>query len=98
MRAKIIYVALAVILLSLFSSQAQSQERLCDTAFEDCREPLWRLIDHETDGIDVAFWFMQDTSISNKIIADSRPEFRCVCSWIRGRIRLTPATKTCSIC
>ena len=45
-----------------------AQERLCDTAFEDCRIPLWTLIDQETVGIDVAFWFMQDTSISNKII------------------------------
>ena len=35
-----------------------AQERLCDTAFEDCRTPLWGLIDNETQGIDVAFWFM----------------------------------------
>ena len=44
-------------------------ERLCDTAFEDCRQPLWDLIDHETVGIDVSFWFIQDTSLSNKLIA-----------------------------
>ena len=56
-------------LIALFSSQAQAQERLCDTAFEDCISPLWRLIDQETVGIDVAFWFMQDTSLSNKLIA-----------------------------
>ncbi|HSE96697.1 MAG TPA: phospholipase D-like domain-containing protein, partial [Blastocatellia bacterium] len=48
---------------------AVSQEVLCDTAFEDCRQPLWNLIDAETVGIDVAFWFMQDTSYANKIIA-----------------------------
>jgi hypothetical protein len=46
-----------------------AQERLCDPAFEDCRAPLWALIDNETVGIDVAFWFMQDTSFANKIIA-----------------------------
>src|SRR5918992_72547 len=46
-----------------------AQERLCDTAFEDCRTPLWALIDAETVGIDVAFWFMQDFSISNKLVA-----------------------------
>jgi hypothetical protein len=56
--------------LLLFSSQAsRAQERLCDTAFEDCRQQLWNLIDAETTGIDVAFWFMQDTSLSNKLIA-----------------------------
>jgi phosphatidylserine/phosphatidylglycerophosphate/cardiolipin synthase-like enzyme len=69
MRVKTFYVALAIIILGLFSSQAQAQERLCDTAFEDCRVPLWQLIDQETVGLDVAFWFMQDTSIANKIIA-----------------------------
>jgi acid phosphatase len=41
---------------------------LCDTAFEDCRTPLWQLIDNETQGIDVAFWFMQDSSYATKII------------------------------
>src|ERR1044071_3622852 len=47
---------------------AQAQERLCDTSFEDCRAPLWQLIDNETQGIDVAFWFMQDSSYAPKII------------------------------
>lgn len=61
---------LAIIGLLLCSSTySQAQERLCDTAFEDCRQPLWNLIDAETVGIDVAFWFMQDTSLSNKLIA-----------------------------
>ena len=52
----------------LLSSNVQAQERLCDPAFEDCRAPLWSLIDGETVGIDVAFWFMQDTSFATKII------------------------------
>src|SRR5687768_1528240 len=68
MRAKILYVAIAIIFLTTFSAQAQT-ERLCDTAFEDCRAPLWSLIDNETVGIDIAYWFMQDTSIANKIVA-----------------------------
>ena len=68
MRAKTLYVAIAFILLPP-SHQAQAQERLCDTAFEDCRAPLWSLIDKETVGIDIAYWFMQDTSIANKIVA-----------------------------
>ena len=69
MRASTIHVALAIIVISLLSTNARSQDQLCDTAFEDCRVPLWSLIDHETVGIDVAFWFMQDTSIANKIVA-----------------------------
>ena len=69
MRARTIHVALAIILLSLLSTSARSQDRLCDTAYEDCRTPLWSLIDHETVGIDVAFWFMQDNSIADKIVA-----------------------------
>src|SRR5688572_6252826 len=68
MRAKTLFVAIAIILLGSFSSRAQTQERLCDSAFEDCRAPLWQLIDQETVGIDIGYWFMQDTSISNKII------------------------------
>src|SRR5688572_12851791 len=68
MRSKSFLVALAFI-LALLSSPAQAQERLCDTAFEDCRQPIWTLIDNETVGIDMALWFIQDTSISNKIIA-----------------------------
>jgi hypothetical protein len=52
----------------LAASRIQAQERLCDPAFEDCRAPLWALIDAETAGIDVAFWFMQDSSYATKII------------------------------
>src|SRR6476660_6323075 len=58
------------LLLVLFFATAvgQAQERLCDTAFEDCRQPLWQLIDNETQGIDVALWFMQDSSYATKLI------------------------------
>src|SRR5690348_4736909 len=69
MRARTLQVTLALILFSFFSIATQAQDRLCDTAYEDCRQPLWTLIDNETVGIDIAYWFMQDTSISNKIIA-----------------------------
>ncbi|HYK20170.1 MAG TPA: phospholipase D-like domain-containing protein, partial [Pyrinomonadaceae bacterium] len=57
---------LVLLLCPLVSTQAQ--ERLCDTAFEDCRTPLWQLIDAETQGIDVSFWFMQDDSYATKLI------------------------------
>src|SRR5688572_33440080 len=68
MRRKFRYVTIAFILLTLFSPST-AQARLCDTTFEDCRGPLWQLIDNETVGIDIAFWFTQDTSIANTIIA-----------------------------
>ena len=59
---------LVLVVLMLAASRTQAQERLCDPAFEDCRAPLWALIDAETVGIDVAFWFMQDSSYATKII------------------------------
>lgn len=60
----------SVILACLIVSavEVQAQERLCDSAYEDCRAPLWALIDAETVGIDVAFWFMQDTSYATKLV------------------------------
>lgn len=60
----------SVLLLLLITSamQVQAQERLCDSANEDCRARLWALIDAETVGIDVAFWFMQDDSYATKLV------------------------------
>src|SRR5260370_25619336 len=47
---------------------ASGTERLCDVSFEDCRAPLLNLIRNENVEIDVAFWFMDDTQISNALI------------------------------
>src|SRR5260370_32411772 len=47
---------------------AWGTERLCDVSFEDCRAPLLNLIRNENVEIDVAFWFMDDTTISNALI------------------------------
>ena len=58
----------AGVFIFLAESRCLAQERLCDPAFEDCRTPLWQLIDAETQGIDVAFWFMQDSSYATKLI------------------------------
>src|SRR5215213_703147 len=66
------FACLSSLLIGLFlflSQPAAAQERLCDPAFEDCRQPLWTLIDQETVGLDVAFWFMQDSSFANKLLA-----------------------------
>jgi phosphatidylserine/phosphatidylglycerophosphate/cardiolipin synthase-like enzyme len=45
-----------------------AQERLCDTAYEDCRTPILNMIRAETVGIDVSFWFMVDARFSTDII------------------------------
>ena len=50
-------------------SASTAQERLCDPSFEDCRAPLIQLIRDENVGIDVAFWFMEDSRYANEIIA-----------------------------
>ena len=63
-----LFISLVLFALFLPVATANAQERLCDTAFEDCRAPLWQLIDNETQGIDVSFWFMQDSSYATKII------------------------------
>ena len=68
MRVLKVLVSLLFIVLIFPAVSAQTQERLCDTAFEDCRVPLWSLIDAETTGIDVAFWFMQDSSYATKLV------------------------------
>ena len=44
------------------------EERLCDPSFENCRTPLLNLIRTETVGIDVAFWFMEDTRYASALI------------------------------
>jgi hypothetical protein len=49
-------------------SSARADERLCDTAFENCRTPLLELIRAERHSIDVAFWFMHDGRYVNELI------------------------------
>ena len=67
MTKKRLLAALAAILL-LVPRPAASAERLCDPAFEDCRTPLLNLINAETVGIDVAFWFMTDARYETALI------------------------------
>jgi phosphatidylserine/phosphatidylglycerophosphate/cardiolipin synthase-like enzyme len=45
---------------------------MCDPAFENCRVPLIDLIRKEMVGIDVGFWFMEDTRYSAELIAKHR--------------------------
>ena len=55
-------------LSGLFASRARA-ESLCDSSFQDCRSPLINLIRAEQVGIDVGFWFMEDSRYVTEIIA-----------------------------
>jgi hypothetical protein len=59
---------LAAAVVSLLTVQAARADRLCDPAGEDCRAILLNLIQKETVGIDVAFWFMEDARYSAELI------------------------------
>jgi hypothetical protein len=61
-------VTLTVVILLALPFYAAAQERLCDTQFEDCRAPLLTLINNETQGIDVALWFIQDDLYATALI------------------------------
>jgi phosphatidylserine/phosphatidylglycerophosphate/cardiolipin synthase-like enzyme len=58
----------SVIAFLLLSKSSQAQERLCDPAYENCRVPLIDLIRAETVGIDVAFWFMEDSRYVTELV------------------------------
>ena len=62
---------LAILLTTAFlpaTARAQAVERLCDPAFEDCRQVLINYIKAEKVGLDVAFWFMEDSWIASEVI------------------------------
>src|SRR2546427_824759 len=63
----VLFLCLMISLFLVPSSRAA--ERLCDTSFEDCRAPLLALIANERLAIDTAFWFSDDTTFSNALIA-----------------------------
>ena len=67
---------LALFLIASLAGAARSveaqtlapQERLCDPAFQDCREDILRYIQQETVAIDMAFWLMTDARYSNELV------------------------------
>ena len=59
---------LLLVAMLLVPSRALALEKLCDPAFENCRQPLVSLIRAETKGIDVAFWFMEDTNLAQELV------------------------------
>jgi hypothetical protein len=58
---------LAAVVVLGFPTTAAAQDWLCDTAETDCRSPLIDLIRAETSGIDVAFWFMEDSRYTTEL-------------------------------
>jgi phosphatidylserine/phosphatidylglycerophosphate/cardiolipin synthase-like enzyme len=50
------------------SAQVAPADRLCDNSFEDCRAIILQMIQNETAGIDVSYWFMTDWRYSSEII------------------------------
>ena len=59
----------AALFATIAPAAAQSQyNRLCDPAYENCRTPLIQLIRNETVGIDVGFWFMEDSRYATELI------------------------------
>ena len=44
-----------------FTSTARGADSLCDPAASNCRTQVLALIQNERVGIDVGFWFMQDS-------------------------------------
>jgi len=68
MMRKSLFVGLLTLCLGLVGRAATAADTLCDPSFEDCRAPLLDLIRNETQGIDVAFWFMEDARYSNEIV------------------------------
>ena len=59
---------LVLVLTAAVPSTAYAESRLCDTSFENCRAPLIALIRAERVGIDVAFWFMEDSRYTTELI------------------------------
>jgi phosphatidylserine/phosphatidylglycerophosphate/cardiolipin synthase-like enzyme len=67
-RARRLIIAATFLAAALTPRPAAALERFCDPAFEDCRQPLIDLIDRETVGIDVGFWFMEDARFSSALL------------------------------
>lgn len=67
-RVPTLLTSIACVTLLLVPGKAHALDRLCDTSFENCRVPLIDLIRAETVGIDVAFWFMEDTRYATELI------------------------------
>jgi phosphatidylserine/phosphatidylglycerophosphate/cardiolipin synthase-like enzyme len=59
---------IVLLVLFLFAPAARGADTLCDPSATNCRTQLLTLIQTERVGIDVGFWFMQDSRYMNEII------------------------------
>jgi len=62
---------IVVLTLAAGAVRAHAAERLCDPSFQNCRDGAGNLLDligKEQQGIDVAFWFMEDNRYATAII------------------------------
>ena len=100
----IVLLGICLVAASALTAEAQVQapppERLCDTQFEDCREPILNLIRNEQVEIDVAFWYMQDSryvtelakrfsaGVPIRVLVDQRanPKYKFNATMIQGLI------------
>jgi phosphatidylserine/phosphatidylglycerophosphate/cardiolipin synthase-like enzyme len=60
--------ALLALTLLLFAPPVHGADTLCDPSNTNCRTQLLTLIQNEKIGIDVGFWFMQDSRYMNEIV------------------------------
>jgi phosphatidylserine/phosphatidylglycerophosphate/cardiolipin synthase-like enzyme/regulation of enolase protein 1 (concanavalin A-like superfamily) len=56
------------VIIGVLVTPAGAAERLCDTAYQNCRTELLDLIKNERVRIDVSFWFMEDSRYSNTLV------------------------------
>lgn len=68
MRLNRFMLIVAATTLLAWPRHAAALDRLCDSAFENCRTPLLDLIKGENVAIDVGMWFMEDARFSAEII------------------------------
>jgi hypothetical protein len=62
------FAAVAIGCVVSIAPSARAAETLCDPSFQNCRDPLLALINAETVGIDVGFWFMTDARYEAAIV------------------------------
>src|SRR6476661_10477738 len=62
-------IAFAIAMTTLFAPRASALEKMCDTAYEDCRADAIALIKAETVGIDVGIWVLDDSRYVDQLLA-----------------------------
>src|SRR5215470_13483666 len=63
-----VIVVLTTLTVLATSTAARAADTLCDPSVVSCRTQLITLIQNENVGLDVAFWFMQDSRYSSEIV------------------------------